>query len=157
MAALLIIGSPLAAIYSTLARIGWVSSKGKMSDALVIWIVWLLSGVTACLPIAIIDIEARFLSGGEYALLVPIFTALVASSVATFFLMKRLSHSVDEATKINISLLGGRLRNVDFRAALLVSGAAAIALAVAVGVVLLAHAVYTYLYPPMQFRFNISY
>jgi hypothetical protein len=148
------IGFPLAAIYSVLKRIGWISGKGLMSDSFVIWITWLLSGLGTLLVLVLVDLRSSF-SGGSRSFSIASVTALAVSSISVFAAMTILSNS---RSLDAIKLVSGDNRGRDIvtlRNILLVSGSAAFALAVGIGIVTLVDAGYTYLFPPKGNPFNI--
>ncbi len=154
LAALLTVGLPLAAIYFVLGRIGWLSRKGVMSDAFVIWIIWLLSGVAALIPIAIFDIEVRFSRRGTAFLSIPAVAAYLVSSISVFLAMRKLSDSRIEGITGSASE-NDRGQNASLRNVLLVSSAATLGLAIGIGAAILVNAGYDYLFPRKDNPFTI--
>lgn len=152
---LITVGLPLAAIHFIFGRVGRISRKGRMSDAFVIWIVWLLSAVAAIIPIAILDIEVRFSRMGAAFLSIPAVAAYVVSSIGVFFVMRSLSSSQIDDIAGSLSNDDPTRNNLSLRNVLLVSGGAALALAVGIGVTIVLDAGYTYLFPPKDNPFNI--
>lgn len=155
MAALFTVSLPLVAIYSILGRIGWISEKGLMSDAFVIWITWLLSALTGLILIAILDIAVRFSRYGSEFLAIPAVVAHVVGSISVFFAVRNLSNPRIENIADYDAGSNQVRSNLSLRNVLLLSGGAAMALGVGIGVTILINAGYKYFFPPPENPFTI--
>ena len=155
IAALFTVGLTLVAIYSILGRIGWISKKGLVGDAFVLWITWLLAAITALIPLSILDIEVRFLGRGSLFLTIPAVIAYVVSSISVYFAMRTLSNPPVEDFAGYVSSDDRVQSNVSLRNALLISAGAALALAAGIAATVLMNTGYTYLFPPADNPFRI--
>ncbi len=113
-----------------------------------------LSGISALILLALVDLKSSF-SGGSSSLSIASVAALAVSSISVFVAMTVLSKFKTLDAIELVSDVNRRNNRVALRNVLLVSGSAAFALAIGVGIATLVDAGYTYLFPPKANPFNI--
>lgn len=148
VAALFIVGLPLAAIYSILGVIGWTSKKGRMSDSFIIWIVWWLSGLTAVgVSLTVLEFDRWFKYFGSLFLGLASVVALVVSLESVLFAMRRLSSPRDETISEEAFPPAKGTILVGLKSAALVTGGATLALVIVIATTVVIDAGYTYFFP----------